>query len=197
MRIGYIRVDGKMGDAPQRECLVASGIPDKPNSIFVEDGNGATLDWIITRKMRPSAKDTVEVSDLHRLASTTGGISDAVERISERNGTVIEARTGIRSNQPGAFSRAFAASSAYLAGRGPRPDLSKIGRLVTKQKKGEATLHDIERIMNDHTLTVAAAVAQINAKYKISMSTSTLYRRRRLGKVKFQPRLMGRPSLDK
>lgn len=196
MRIGYIRADNKMGAAPQREALVASGIPDKPNNIFVEQGNGTTLDWVIARKMRPSHRDTIEVSDLHRLASTTAGISDAIERISDQKGTVIEVRSGARSDQPGPFSRAFAASSAYLAGRGPRPDLSKIGQLVAKRKDGSATLHDIERIMNDHTLTVAAAVAKINAKYRIGISTSTLYRRRRKGKVKFEPRLMGRPSKD-
>lgn len=196
MRIFYIRVDRKMGDAPQRVVAVEKGIPDKPNNIFVEEGDGATLDWIITRKIRPSHRDTVEVSDLHRLASTTDGISDAIERITDQKGTVVELRTGIRSDQPGPFSRAFAASSAYLAGRGPRPDLSKIGRLVAKRKEGAATLHDIERIMNDHTLTVGAAVAKINAKYKIGISKSTLYRRRKKGKVKFGPRLMGAPSKD-
>jgi hypothetical protein len=201
MRIGYIRADNRMGEAPQREVLEAAGI--SPNDIRVEGKGSAqpVLTWIIERKIRKSESDTVEVSDLHRLCSNSECMAEMVSRIAERNAVVVEARTGARSDRVGPFSVALAQSIAFLSGRLTRADRSRIGKLgaeaspVTKPKGGHMPLAQIQTMINDHAKypTLMDAIEAINRdrRYRRKVNASLIYRWARDKKIDMIRRIPG------
>lgn len=198
MRMGYIRPDKLMGEAPQRQVLLDSGIPAKHIYVETDSKEQPILEWIIDRKMRPNDHDTVEVSDLHRLCSNTDCMVEAIERISARNGSVVDVRTGASSEKAGAFARALAGSIGVLSGRLSRSDRRRIGKMgaeaspVTKSKSVSLPLHRIDAIMDDHDLSIGDAVAKIRREFKAKApSIATIHRWRREGKLKFRRRLAG------
>lgn len=184
MRIGYIRADKRMGEAPQRKILEESGL--EKSAIYVETDNGSLeiLNWIIEKKMRQTAHDTVDVAYLHRLHSNSDGMAMMIKRIMGRGGVVVEAATGTRSDDSLAMVSALHDSIAALSGRLSGTARTRIGKAgaaaspVTKPKSKRMPAYEAIQFWHDLTLHSMDAIGAMNAddRYLDKWSYASAYR---------------------
>lgn len=205
MRHGYILVDGRMGEAPQRKILEDAGIAPKEIHVDTDTVAQPKIQWFVEKKLRPKSKDTVEVAYLHRLGTNSDAVVDNIDALTGRNAVIVEAATGARSDRLGLFSKALHDSILFLSGKLSRADRSKIAKANaaksprTKAKVDGDRLAVIQTIMNQHDKypRVADAIDAINARRgKLPrVSAQDIYRLAKRGKITLTRRIAGPKSV--
>src|ERR1035437_1702048 len=203
MQFAYLCINKNHGLAKQREAVTAFGVPEK--SQFIE-GKPEVGDkrpirtWLIARKLRPKAKDEIVVSHFDVLAENGDDLNKACAALDTKCVVVIEAGTGRRSDKRGDLVVMTHDAIDRYAGRLTASERSEIGKLgaaaspVTKERKGRMPMHAIDKILDDHSMKIARAVAKVNAdrRFKTKISLAWVYRMKRQGRLKFRARLSGR-----
>src|ERR1035437_3921017 len=203
MQFAYICLNRNHGIAKQRESVTTFGVPE--NRQFAE-GKPEPKDarpirtWLINRKLRPKAKDEIVVSHFDVLAENGDDLNKVCAALDTKCVVVIEASTGRRSDKRGDLVAMTHDAIDRYAGRLTASERSEIGKLgaaaspVTKERKGRMPMHEIDKILDDHSLTIKRAVARVNAdrRFKTKVSLPWVYRLKRAGRLKFCARLWGR-----
>jgi hypothetical protein len=203
MQFAYICVNRNHGLAKQRESVTAFGVPEKNQYVEgkPEVGDKRPIrNWLIVRKLRPKAKDEIVVSHFDVLAENGDDLNVVCVALDAKCVVVIEASTGRRSDKRSDLVAMTHDAIDRYAGRLTASERSEIGKLgaaaspVTKERKGRMPMHEIDKILDDHSLVIKRAVAKVNAdrRFKTKISLAWVYRMKRKGRLKFRARLSGR-----
>lgn len=203
MLLSYVRPEARFSAARQLIELRKLGVNE--NKVYVEEertrDDGYPIRDKLVQAMRVTSSDGVAVSHFHRLASTAADLNAILKAIKNKGGFVIEASTGRRSDSSNDLVDMIFEATEFYARRGlTTEEATRLGTLggeaspATKRKNGHMPLHDMQTILNDHTITVEQACAKIrrDRRYKTKISQATIYRWARDGKLKLRPRLAGR-----
>lgn len=154
-------------------------------------------DWIVDKKIRKGHGDIVAVTHFHRLAPTAKDLAGIFARIAAKGATVLEIATGHSTGDPAQHHLMIGAAHDFYAGRLTSEEASEFGKMgaaITgfKAKKGHMPFPDMDKILDDHTLSMAQAVARINAdrRYK-PVSATWCWRKKQEDKLHFRNRISG------
>ena len=199
----YIRPEPRYSDAKQRPSILAAGVPE--SVIYVEAlrkrHDGFPIRDAFMAALRASDKDVVVVSDLHRLASTGEDLREVIKVVKAKKATILEARTGRRSDDPVVFSDMIFDAVEFYRGRGlTHAEAVKLGKLgatfspVAREPEGRMPKKLALPIWNDEALTTDQALVKINSDQAFDRKYSQRAAYRILGK---RDVTAGRPAKDK
>jgi hypothetical protein len=198
MDVPYLRGCSKVSLLAQDKLFDASPFA-KLKRNEDKDGASETIEWLINRKLRATHRDRVLVTHFHRLAPDGKDLLATFRAIRAKGATVFEITTGRSSACQADLAHMTSDAKDFYAGRPTAEQLASWGiegaarSSASRAKEGHMPLHDMDKILDDHSLTLDQAIARINAdrRYKTKVSKSWIHRRRGDGKLKFRHRISG------
>lgn len=199
----YIRPEPNFPESKQRPSVDAA----KPGAVYVEGPRQQgkhpwpTRDaWI--KSLRKSQRDVACVSHFHRLAPDYDDLRGVLKAIEAQGAMIREYSTGRTSKSVSDMAAMIFDAQDFYAQRGLTTERAvEIGHLgaeaspVTKPKKGRMPHAQAIVFLNDITVGIKQAIANINkesrGRYPVKWTFTYAYKEKREGRLPFASRAAG------
>lgn len=185
----YMRHEPRDPGPGQKHALLKAGASER--HIYEEDERKRGLGYPERDQLVASLRGPSEilVASLHNFAASIADLGEFVIDVLERGHTIIEGKTGRRSDDPAQLAAMIFDAMNFRSRKGLTTSAArKLGKLgakaspATKKKKGLMPIREAQEIWRKPLLTIDEKLAEINSDKRYeSYTLSMAYRR--LGKT--------------